>query len=118
VNEVRIRKSVPLLAVIDGTSIDVCSDDLATEDRHGKCQRAIAATDVEHAGAISEPLQDDLRKDDELLMAAWKSVVARLTPKLARQRADSSLLLGGPLRHNRILASAPSNLSFGLSIPS
>jgi hypothetical protein len=24
--------------VIDGTSIDVCSDDLATEDRHGKRQ--------------------------------------------------------------------------------
>jgi hypothetical protein len=96
VNEARISKSIPLFAVIDGTSIDICSDYLTTEDRHGKCQRAIAATDVEHAGAINEPFQDDLRKDDELLPAAWKSVVAGLTPKLARQQANSSLLLGGP----------------------
>jgi hypothetical protein len=81
--------------VLDGSSVAVCPDDLAPERRHWKCQRTVAAPDIQRARAVDEPSQNDLRKDEELLMATRKPLVARLTPKIAWQQGDLSIHLGG-----------------------
>src|SRR5207249_6581851 len=64
---------------------------LAAERGDGKRERSVAASDIEHARPLVEPVQDDLRKHGQILVADRKSLIASRAPELARRLAEPNM---------------------------